>query len=146
MQISCHNIKRRADQRSALLSVGVWNQIFYFISSCQGLLELKSKKMERGGKKLTKERGKTKRWNLHTWFSYPSFYFTEVAQWCLIALFIYICHLLLIVSPFSHVLLINPGKLPRKEKEEVEIAALFQLIRAVICRSSSEIKPIWTRN
>lgn len=43
MQISCHNIKRRADQRSALLCVGIWYQNFYFISSCRRLLEPKSK-------------------------------------------------------------------------------------------------------
>lgn len=65
MQILCHNIKRRPDQRSALLCVGVWYQNFYFISSCQGLLQLKSKgwregtESRRGSQSFRKKREKS---------------------------------------------------------------------------------------
>lgn len=54
MQISCHNLKRSSDQRSALLCVGVWYRNFYFISSCQGMLGGRE-----GGEK---DRGKENEW------------------------------------------------------------------------------------
>lgn len=55
MQIWCHNIKRRCDQRSALLCVGVWYQNFYFISSCRGLLTLKSERSRAGEAKQERQ-------------------------------------------------------------------------------------------